>query len=324
MTYKVPAAVKASRAITINGVTYAKDQVLTAAQLLAIPKLSALLSSGRLYADPDVHARKAVKGGRTPTNLPPVVLESITTDYDAGAGFENQAVSVTLLGHRVTLTVTGGQPPYTVDWGDGGDPEVGGATDPALTHVYETEDDFTIEVTGDEGDTYPTNDVTVAAMTATVTMDGLDAALVFTHARTPISVDWGDGTDPDGLEAHTYAEAGDYTVTVTDQDGFTATDDAAAVAVPGAPTAVAGTDAGTHTASVTWTAPADDGNSAITGYTIEWSSDSFATAPAGSATDPASPYVAAVGAGTWKFRVKATNAVGTGAASTASSNVVVA
>lgn len=322
MTYKVPAAVKASRNITIRGVAYTKDQVIPAADLLAIPHLSALLSSGRLYADPDVHGRKAVKGGHTPTNLPPVVLASITTDYDPGAGFENQAVSLTVVGHQASVSVIGGQPPYTVDWGDG-HTETGKKTQELLKHVYADNAAHTVTVSGAEGDTYPTLTATTSAMTTTITMTGLGAALAFTHARTPLSVDWGDGT-VDALDAHTYAAAGDYTVVATDKDGFSVSHVASATTAPGAPTAVGGTDAGSHTASVTWTAPADDGNDAITGYTIEWSSDSFATAPAGSATDPASPYVAATGAGTWKFRVKATNATGTGAASTASSDVVVA
>lgn len=87
-----------------------------------------------------------------------------------------------------------------------------------------------------------------------------------------------------------------------------------------APTAV---DATGHVATVTYADPADTGNSAITSHVIQWSSDSFATV-AGSATDAVSPASAATGAGTWKFRVAAINAVGQGAFSVASANVTIA
>lgn len=99
-----------------------------------------------------------------------------------------------------------------------------------------------------------------------------------------------------------------------------------ALLVPAAAaSAPTGVDAGgaSHNATITYADPADTGGSAITGHVIQWSSDSFATV-AGSTTDAVSPATASSGAGTWKFRVAAVNAVGTGAYSAASANVTVA
>lgn len=95
--------------------------------------------------------------------------------------------------------------------------------------------------------------------------------------------------------------------------------------VPAAAAAPTGVDAGggTHNATITYADPADTGGSAITSHVIQWSSDSFATV-AGSTTDAVSPATAAAGAGTWKFRVAAVNAIGQGAFSAASANVTVA
>ena len=88
--------------------------------------------------------------------------------------------------------------------------------------------------------------------------------------------------------------------------------------VPDAPTGVSGT-AGNGSVSVSWTAPTNDGGSAVTGYTVTSSPTSAgctATAPATTCT------VNGLTNGTpYTFQVKATNAIGTGAASTASSPV---
>lgn len=91
---------------------------------------------------------------------------------------------------------------------------------------------------------------------------------------------------------------------------------AAAVTAPGAPTIGAATG-GDTSASVTFTAPASDGGSAITGYTVT-------SSPGGlTATGASSPLtVTGLTNGTaYTFSVTATNAIGTSAASAASNSV---
>ena len=86
--------------------------------------------------------------------------------------------------------------------------------------------------------------------------------------------------------------------------------------VPGAPTSVSAT-AGNAQASVSFTAPASNGGSAITGYTVTSSPGGLTGT---GATSPIS--VTGLTNGTaYTFTVTATNSVGTGSASTASSAV---
>jgi hypothetical protein len=91
---------------------------------------------------------------------------------------------------------------------------------------------------------------------------------------------------------------------------------AAAATVPGAPTGVSAT-AGNAQASVSFTAPSSNGGSAITGYTVT-------SSPGGvTATGTASPITITgmVNGTAYTFTVKATNAVGSSAASSASNSV---
>jgi Domain of unknown function (DUF4082)/Domain of unknown function (DUF1929)/Fibronectin type III domain/Glyoxal oxidase N-terminus len=95
-----------------------------------------------------------------------------------------------------------------------------------------------------------------------------------------------------------------------------------AATVPGAPTGVSASPAGSQ-ALVSWTAPSSDGGSAITSYTItvtpSGGSSSQVTVNNGSAT---SAVVTGLTNNTsYTFTVAATNSVGTGAASTASAAV---
>lgn len=212
MTYTVPRQIKAGRAIKINGVTYSKDQVLTAAQVAAIPRLGALLSSGRLVAVPDVHDRKAVRGNRTPTNVPPVALAVLTStpDFSATTTFD----PVTHL--KVTLAIAGGDGPFTVDWGDSSTSEVKGRT---KTHTYATAGAKTITVTGENGDTCTVSVTTVAppvaAFTATPTLLSVAFDSTITGS-TSQAWDFGDtGTSTSADPTHVYAGAGTYTVTLT-------------------------------------------------------------------------------------------------------------
>jgi hypothetical protein len=86
--------------------------------------------------------------------------------------------------------------------------------------------------------------------------------------------------------------------------------------VPGAPTAVMAT-AGVRRAMVSWTAPMNNGGSAVTGYVVT-------TSPGGQTTGATGTSVTVMGLSngqTYSFTVQATNAVGTGAASLSSNSV---
>ena len=98
-----------------------------------------------------------------------------------------------------------------------------------------------------------------------------------------------------------------------------ATTDDAATTVPGAPTSLTATASGTTTIDLSWTAPADNGGSAITGYRIEVSpngTSSWTNRVANTGTTTTSYSHTGLSAGTTRhYRVSAINANGTGAAS---------
>ena len=92
---------------------------------------------------------------------------------------------------------------------------------------------------------------------------------------------------------------------------------------PGAPTSLAAT-AGNAQASLTWTAPASNGGTAITDYAVQFSSDAGAnwtTFADGTSTATSATVTSLTNGTAYVFRVAAANAIGTGTYTAASSSV---
>jgi hypothetical protein len=131
---------------------------------------------------------------------------------------------------------------------------------------------------------------------------------------------------PDGATSFGYdwtADRGPHVVSAIVYDDAFFQGNAAPVAItvadlPGAPGAVSATAGGNGTAAVSWTAPADDGGSPVTGYVVRGSDGAESPLTAGS------PYVATgLANGTaYSFRVRARTAAGDGPLSAASAAVV--
>jgi hypothetical protein len=93
--------------------------------------------------------------------------------------------------------------------------------------------------------------------------------------------------------------------------------------VPGTPTSLAAT-AGNAQATLSWTAPADNGSPAITDYAVQFSSDSgstWSTFADGTSTTTSATVTGLTNGTAYVFRVAATNSAGTGAYTAASSSV---
>ena len=125
--------------------------------------------------------------------------------------------------------------------------------------------------------------------------------------------------------------AGDDAVALQDAAGndvanFTATlenNSTVTPAAPGPPTGLGATAAGQTRIDLAWTAPADNGGRAISGYRIEWSgdgSDPWAELVANTGSTGTSYADTSLAAGTTRhYRVAAINTVGTGSASASAS-----
>src|ERR1019366_8871759 len=94
--------------------------------------------------------------------------------------------------------------------------------------------------------------------------------------------------------------------------------------VPGAPTGVVGTKVSTTSASVSWTAPASDGGSVITGYKVIPYNVTTSTGAATVASTSGATITGLTSGDDYTFRVVATNAVGDSAASDPSTAILVA
>jgi hypothetical protein len=151
--------------------------------------------------------------------------------------------------------------------------------------------------------------------------DGGSAITGYTVTSSPGNISAAGAASPITVTGLTNGTAYTFTVTATNEVGTGAASAASnsvtpATTVPGAPT-IGTAAAGNGQATVTFTAPDNDGGSAITGYAVTSSPGNISAAGA------ASPItVTGLTNGTaYTFTVKATNAMGTGAASASSNSV---
>ena len=195
---------------------------------------------------------------------------------------------------------------WTVDWGDGQSDTYNGLTG-QLTHVYtDGANNYTINVTltDSDGATDTTSQaVTVNNVAPTITLTGAansaeGSVYTLTIAAddpgddtiTSWQIDWGDGSTTAGAlgnNTHTYADNGNYTITVTatDEDGsYTATKGVAVSNV--APTITLTGAANSAEGSVyTLTIAADDpGDDTITSWQIDWGDGSTTAGALGNNT----------------------------------------
>jgi Fibronectin type III domain len=175
--------------------------------------------------------------------------------------------------------------------------------------------------------------VTVSGLTASVPFTGPtdfgDAAIsTYTATSNPGAITASNATSPISVSGLTANTSYTFTVTATNSYGTSnassASNSITTANVPGAPTSVTVTDPGTDGyATVSWTAPASNGGSAITDYIVQYSSNSGSTWTTFS--DGTSTSTSAIVTGltldtAYIFRVAAVNVIGTGSYSTASSS----
>jgi len=175
----------------------------------------------------------------------------------------------------------------------------------------------------------------LTALTASVPFTGPndfgDAAIsTYTATSNPGSISVSSATSPISITGLTAGTAYTFTVTATNAFGISnassASNSVTTVNVPGAPTSVTAADTGIDgEALIAWTAPGSNGGSAITDYIVEYSSNSGSTYTVfsdGTSTATSATVTGLTIDTTYIFRVKAVNAIGTGTASTATSNYI--
>ena len=166
------------------------------------------------------------------------------------------------------------------------------------------------------------NAVEEVTLTATPTHTGASVSAVTLGGTAIADTDFTDGiTVPSLVEGENVI-----VVTVTAEDGsttetymVTVTRAGTTTTVPGAPTSLTATANGSTQIDLSWTAPADNGGSPITGYKIEVSpngTSSWTNRVANTGTTTTTYSHTGLSAGTTgHYRVSAINSVGTGAAS---------
>lgn len=118
--FRVPDAVVVRRPISLQGQVVPAGTTLSKAQVQALGRnLNALLDSGYVTATPDPYARKG-KARPTPTSLPPVIRNALVGKLTGSAPL---SLDVKAVGDSVSVSVSGGVPPFTVSL-DGGEPLV--------------------------------------------------------------------------------------------------------------------------------------------------------------------------------------------------------
>ena len=158
-----------------------------------------------------------------------------------------------------------------------------------------------------------------------------DAAIsTYTATSNPGSISVNSATSPISVPGLTAATAYTFTVTATNSYGISnassASNSVTTANVPGAPTSVTAADTGIDgEALIEWTAPGSNGGSAITDYVIEYSSNggsSYTVFSDGTSTATSYTATGLTLDTTYIFRVKAVNVIGTGTASSATSNYI--
>jgi hypothetical protein len=165
----------------------------------------------------------------------------------------------------------------------------------------------------------PTGVITTVAGTGNVAVfrNGDGGPATAANIDLPLGV----ATTPNG--GFVFTEEGNAALRFVDA-GFTTTAPPSTTTVPGAPT-IGSPTFGNASATVTWTAPADNGGSAVTGYQVRVLDSTGAQVgalrPAG-ATATSLVVTALTNGASYRFQVAATNAVGTGPNSALSGVVV--
>lgn len=175
--------------------------------------------------------------------------------------------------------------------------------------------------------------VTLSGLTASIPFTGPtdygDASITsYTITSNPGSISASGASSPISLSGLSASTAYTFTGTATNAYGVSlsssSSNSVTTASVPGAPTSVTVSDPGSDGyAYVQWTAPASNGGSAITDYVIEYSSNSgssWTTFSDGVSTNTNATVTGLLLNTSYIFRVSATNLVGTGTASTASSS----
>jgi hypothetical protein len=174
--------------------------------------------------------------------------------------------------------------------------------------------------------------VTLSALTASIPFTGPtdygDASITtYTITSNPGSISASGSSSPISISGLSQSTAYTFTGTATNAYGVSlsssSSNSVTTASVPGAPTSVVVSDPGTAgSAYVEWSAPSSNGGSSITDYVIEYSSNSgssWSTFSDGTSTNTYATVTGLTMNTAYIFKVSASNIIGTGTASTASS-----
>ena len=248
------------------------------------------------------HRAVATPGGAYCDTTDGTTTTCTITGLDNGSAYTFKVTATTAIGDGTASSASDAVTPVTTP---GTPTAVAGAADDAsvvVTWTAPTDNggsaitDYTVESSSDSGTTWTafSHD---ASTTASLRVTGLTNGTAYTFRVSAVNA-VGTGT-------------------------ASATASATPVTTPTAATSVAGT-AGDTQVTLTWTAPTDNGGSAITDYTVESSSDSttWTTFADGTSTTASATVTGLTNGTSYTFRISPVNAQGTGTASTASAAVV--